>query len=105
MDIPVPVMQLLLQLEAAGHFAVAVGGCVRDLLLDKTPVDWDAATDATPDDIRTVFSSCKVLETGIRYGTLTVLQDGLAVEITTFRTDGPTNDARDRKSTRLNSSH
>jgi tRNA nucleotidyltransferase (CCA-adding enzyme) len=87
-------MRILLQLEAAGHCAVAVGGCVRDLLLEKLPGDWDAATDATPHEMRAIFSSCKVLETGARYGTLTVLQDGLAVEITTFRTDGPTVDAR-----------
>ncbi len=94
MEIPIAVMELLCRLETAGYCAVAVGGCVRDLLLGKTPADWDVATDATPTQVHAVFSDHRVIETGVRYGTMTVSYEGLLIEVTTFRSDKPSVDGR-----------
>ena len=74
-------------LNAAGYDAAVVGGCVRDLIMGKTPHDWDVTTSATPDEALKVFSSYRCIETGIDYGTITVLIDGVSIEITTFRRD------------------
>lgn len=88
---------LLLRLEEAGFEAYAVGGCVRDTLLGKTPSDWDFCTSASPDEMRSVFSGFRVIETGAKHGTLTVLSGGSPYEITTFRTDGEYADFRHPK--------
>ncbi len=72
----------------AGFESFIVGGCVRDTLLGKTPHDYDLTTSATPDEMLEVFSGCRVIPTGIKHGTLTVLLGGDPLEITTFRTDG-----------------
>lgn len=93
-SIPAAAAQALFLLRAAGFEAVAVGGCVRDTLLGRAPSDWDIATAATPDEMKAVFSGRRVVETGIRHGTLTVLFDGTPVEITSFRADGDYSDAR-----------
>lgn len=61
---------------------------MRDSVIGREPSDWDISTPAKPDEIRTCFSSYKVIDTGIQHGTVTVLMDGLSVEITTFRIDG-----------------
>ena len=92
--VPQNISALLLRLEAAGYPSVIVGGCVRDSLLGQTPHDWDLATAATPDEMKTVLSDFRLLETGIRHGTLTVLCGGTPVEITTFRKDGSYGDSR-----------
>ena len=92
--IPKSISALMLRLEAAGYSSVIVGGCVRDSLLGQTPHDWDLATAATPDEMKTVLSDFRLLETGIRHGTLTVLCGDTPVEITTFRKDGSYGDSR-----------
>lgn len=89
---PAGVWQVLTALEAAGHLAVVVGGPVRDLLLGRSPPDWDVATSATPDRVAAVFPETR--PTGIRHGTVTVLAHGLAVEVTTFRREGGYSDRR-----------
>ncbi len=76
------------RLEAAGYAAYAVGGCVRDMYLGRTPNDWDITTAATPAETASVFSDCRTVETGVKHGTLTVILDGMPLEITTFRSDG-----------------
>lgn len=76
------------RLENAGFEAYAVGGCVRDVLLLKKPQDIDITTSAIPEEIKSVFSGEKTIETGIKYGTVTVIIDGVPLEITTFRRDG-----------------
>lgn len=81
-------------LRAAGFRAVPVGGCVRDLLRGETPHDWDLATSAFPDEMKRVFAGERILETGLRHGTLTLLFDSVPVEITTFRSDGSYSDGR-----------
>lgn len=93
-SIPHPVEKLLSQLQAAGYCAVVVGGCVRDSLMGKVPHDWDMATSATPEEMKAALPGVRLLETGIRHGTLTALVEEMQVEITTFRQDGDYKDGR-----------
>ena len=76
LEIPRPLLEIMEKLEAAGYETVAVGGCVRDCLLGKQPHDWDMATAATPEEMKQVLSGYRLLETGLRHGTLTVLHGG-----------------------------
>lgn len=82
------------RLERLGHEAWVVGGCVRDALLGRTPNDWDLTTSARPEEVLSCFSDCRTVETGVRHGTVTVLLDGEALEITTYRRDGAYADNR-----------
>lgn len=82
------------KLENAGFEAYAVGGCVRDSLLHKTPNDWDIATSARPEETAAVFAGCRTVETGVKHGTLTVIWDSVPLEITTYRNDGEYKDNR-----------
>lgn len=87
-------LQAIARLEARGFEAYAVGGCVRDSLLGREPNDWDVTTSARPDETAACFADCRVIETGMKHGTVTVLFDGEAVEITTYRLDGEYADNR-----------
>jgi putative nucleotidyltransferase with HDIG domain len=69
-----------------------VGGSLRDLLLGRTPADWDLATSARPDEVRSLFAA--VVPTGERHGTMTVLTSDRAYEVTTLREDGVYSDMR-----------
>ena len=89
---PKYVRRILVTLEARGHRAYLVGGCVRDMLLGVHPQDWDIATSALPEEVTEIFPSS--LPTGIRHGTVTVTADRRQVEVTTFRTDGAYADHR-----------
>ena len=80
-------------LEAAGHEAWCVGGCVRDLRLGRTPEDWDVTTNALPEQMLALFGD-RAIPTGIQHGTVTVRTSERAVEITTFRRDGDYRDHR-----------
>ena len=75
---------ILNRLNNAGYEAVLVGGCIRDTLLGLPPHDWDIASSASPEAVKTVLAGCRILETGIKHGTLTVLLDR-PYEITTYR--------------------
>ena len=86
--LPIPVARALSVLEACGYEGYTVGGCVRDSLLGRTPNDWDITTNATPEEMKACFKGFRVIETGIRHGTLTVIVDGMQLEITTYRNDG-----------------
>lgn len=92
--IPPETAAVLQRLRAAGFSAYAVGGCVRDSLLKQTPQDWDICTAARPEEIKRCFADCRTILTGLRYGTVTVLWDGTAYEITTFRAETGYSDAR-----------
>ena len=81
-------------LEGSGYQAGLVGGCVRDMLMGKEPNDFDVTTNATPEEMKFVFRNERVIETGIKHGTLTVLFDNEPIEITTFRIDGEYKDNR-----------
>ena len=70
-------------LWAAGEAACPVGGCVRDSLLGRTPGDWDVATSARPETVQALFS--RTVPTGLRHGTVTVLLEGMSLEVTAFR--------------------
>lgn len=82
------------RLENAGFDAYLVGGCVRDTLLGRPVSDYDITTSALPSEVESVFSSEKVVDTGIKHGTVTVVIDSIPIEITTFRTDGEYLDSR-----------
>ena len=98
MDMPKNVDTAINLLQSAGFEAYAVGGCVRDSLLGKTPNDWDITTAAKPEDMKSVFINFHCIDTGIKHGTVTVVIDGEPLEITTFRLDGEYEDNRHPKS-------
>lgn len=88
---------VLEKLKAAGYEGYFVGGCIRDHLLNRTKVsdvDFDITTNANPDEVKKVFREFKVIETGIRHGTVTVMILDTPMEITTFRSDGSYSDNR-----------
>ena len=98
MDMPKNVDIAINLLQSAGFEAYAVGGCVRDSLLGKTPNDWDITTSAKPENMKSVFVNFRCIDTGIKHGTVTVVIDGEPLEITTFRLDGEYEDNRHPKS-------
>ncbi len=81
-------------LRREGYEVYLIGGCVRDHLMHVRPHDFDLTTDATPEEMMAVFSDYKVIETGIRHGTLTVIVNSMPIEITTYRVDGAYEDNR-----------
>ena len=91
-DLPKNVENIIERLKEHGFEGFAVGGCVRDSLLKKTPKDWDITTDALPVDMKKIFK--KTFDTGIAHGTVTVLMDGVGYELTTYRIDGNYSDGR-----------
>ena len=89
--VPEDVAELMGQLSAAGFAAYVVGGAVRDTLADRAPSDWDLATDATPDQLRKTFPNAQYEN---RFGTVGIPTSAGVREVTTFRADGPSSDAR-----------
>ena len=94
LDLPAHAARAIAQLEDAGFETWAVGGCVRDSLRGAAPHDWDLCTAARPEQMQMVFAGERVLETGLKHGTLTLLTDDGPLEITTFRADGGYSDGR-----------
>jgi len=92
--IPGYVLNAMKKLNDAGNECYLVGGCVRDTLMGTTPHDYDLTTSALPEQMLSVFADCKIIETGIKHGTVTLLTDGGPVEITTYRIDGEYKDNR-----------
>ena len=84
--------KVLRTLNENGHQAYFVGGFVRDFLLGGRSSDIDITTSATPDEVTRLFPGTKA--TGVKYGTVTVFLDQHSFEVTTFRTDGESKDAR-----------
>ena len=98
--LPKSVARILRTLEKAGFEAYAVGGCVRDTLLDRQPGDWDITTSARPREVKALFR--RTIDTGIQHGTVTVLmreenQQFTGYEVTTYRIDGEYLDGRHPK--------
>jgi tRNA nucleotidyltransferase (CCA-adding enzyme) len=91
---PEQVRQIIDWLEAGGFEAYLVGGCVRDSLLGRPVNDWDICTSARPMEMKRCLRGYKLLETGVRHGTLTAVVGEQSYEITTFRVDGPYSDKR-----------
>jgi len=81
-------------LEKAGFRCYAVGGCVRDAVLDLQPQDYDLTTSATPEEIAEVFSQYPQVHSGAKHGTIGVILDNNVYEITTFRAEGTYTDSR-----------
>ncbi len=86
--------QAIQRLRGAGYEAWIVGGCVRDFLLGRMPTDYDLTTSALPEETEAVFAGEKLIETGLQHGTVTVVLEGVPLEITTYRVDGGYTDAR-----------
>lgn len=89
---PKYVKQILFGLQARGHLAYLVGGCVRDMLMDITPQDWDICTSAMPQEVLSIFPGS--IPTGLKHGTVTVVIGNKSAEVTTFRADGDYKDHR-----------
>ena len=98
------VNQVLLRLEAAGYEAWLVGGCVRDRLMGITPHDYDITTNAKPAQVMEVFHDHRILETGLKHGTVTLLWEHEPLEITTYRAEGTYSDHRHPDSVSFTSS-
>lgn len=94
MILPENISCALDMLESAGHEAWVVGGCVRDSLMGIIPHDYDITTSALPAETEQVFAGYRLIETGLKHGTVTVLTDGSPIEITTYRVDGEYRDSR-----------
>lgn len=94
MMLPLYVSSIIEILNKNGYEAFVVGGCVRDFLLGITPDDYDVTTNAKPIQIKQCLSDYKVIDTGIEFGTVTVISEGIPVEVTTYRIDGEYNDNR-----------
>jgi len=82
------------KLNEFGFEGYMSGGCVRDEYMGLTPKDYDLTTSATPDQITEVFHDYRIIPTGIKHGTVTIMIDNIPYEITTFRKDGKYSDGR-----------
>jgi len=86
-------LQVIQTLHQAGFLAFLVGGCVRDLLLNREPADYDVSTDATPDDVMRIFP--KTYAVGAQFGVVLVaVGENETVEVATFRNDLGYSDGR-----------
>ena len=94
-ELPEKVKTVIAELKAHGYDAYAVGGCIRDSILGRTPGDWDITTSAKPHQVKAIFP--RTVDTGIQHGTVTVLMDKEGFEVTTYRIDGEYEDARHPK--------
>ena len=93
-QIPKAVEQILDIFSINGYEGYIVGGCVRDSILNKSPQDWDICTNCTPEKMMELLSGFKVIPTGLKHGTVTVVIDHVGYEVTTYRVDGDYRDGR-----------
>lgn len=91
-QLPYEVEWVIGKIRDAGYEAFAVGGCVRDTLLGRTPEDWDVTTSARPEVVKAIFE--RTVDTGLQHGTVTVLKNRKGYEVTTYRIDGEYHDGR-----------
>lgn len=91
-DMPKDVEYIINKIISNGYEAYIVGGCVRDSILHKKPMDWDITTNAKPAEIKKIFD--RTIDTGIEHGTVTVMLNKEGYEVTTYRIDGEYNDHR-----------
>ena len=83
---------IIRRLRDEGYESYLAGGCVRDMLLGKTPQDYDITTNAQPDDIVKIFT--KTVPVGAQFGVILVMVEGQPFEVASFRHDGPYLDGR-----------
>ncbi len=93
--VPEKAQYIVKKIQAAGHEAFVVGGCVRDSILGREPQDWDITTSAKPEEVKALFP--RTIDTGLQHGTVTVMQDKEGFEVTTYRIDGKYEDSRHPK--------
>lgn len=93
-NLPADVHFIIETLEKRGHEVYAVGGCIRDALMGTEPKDWDICTSALPRQTMDTFAGEHIIETGIKHGTITLMLNQNAYEITTYRVDGIYSDNR-----------
>lgn len=91
-EMPQEAKKIIDKLYAEGYEAYIVGGCVRDNLIGRTPDDYDITTSAPPEETKRIFE--RTIDTGIKHGTVTVIENGKPYEVTTFRVDGEYKDNR-----------
>lgn len=91
-SLPHDLVKLVSTLETAGYKTYLVGGCMRDILFDETPHDYDVVTQADPTTVKSLFSP--TIDTGIKHGTVTVIMPDGQYEVTTMRKDGAYKDHR-----------
>lgn len=94
MDVPRYAQAVADELNTKGYEAYFVGGCVRDALMGIAPHDFDITTNATPEEMKDVFKTWRIFLTGEKHGTVTVVNEGENVEVTTYRIDGEYKDSR-----------
>ncbi len=90
--IPKDVLEIIDAIEHAGYEAYIVGGCVRDMLMNRHPHDFDITTSAKPSEIKQIFR--RTYDTGIKHGTVTVILSDEHYEVTTYRIEGEYKDFR-----------
>ena len=95
MQVPEKVNFIINTLIEHGFEAYAVGGCVRDTILNRDPGDWDITTSANPEEVKKLFR--RTIDTGIEHGTVTVMMNKEGFEVTTYRIDGEYEDNRHPK--------
>lgn len=93
-DVPVGARRIIQQLMLWGYDTYVVGGCVRDSLLGIEPSDWDICTAATPEEVKACFPDKRIIDTGLKHGTVTVVMGRIPYEVTSFRVDGDYSDNR-----------
>lgn len=101
MRVPKDVMFIIRKLEEHGFEAYAVGGCVRDTILGREPMDWDITTSALPNQVKEIFN--RTIDTGLQHGTVTVMLKSVGYEVTTYRIDGEYTDNRHPQSVEFTS--
>lgn len=104
-QMPQEVDSILKIINKSSYESFIVGGCVRDSLLGRAPKDWDITTNAKPDVIVEIFESkgYKVIPTGLKHGTVTLVENGEHYEVTTYRIDGLYEDNRRPSSVKFTS--
>lgn len=95
--LPKSVELILSKLNNCGYEAYIVGGCVRDSIIGTTPHDWDICTSALPEQVMGIFEGYKIIPTGLKHGTVTIIIDNFKYEVTTYRIDGEYKDNRHPK--------
>jgi len=100
-EMPRDVEWIIEKIRNHGYEAFAVGGCVRDTLLDREPGDWDITTSAKPEEVKGIFG--KTVDTGLQHGTVTIIKNRNGYEVTTYRIDGEYHDGRHPESVEFTS--
>ncbi|EKN42607.1 polyA polymerase family protein, partial [Clostridium botulinum CFSAN001627] len=104
-QIPKGVEYIINILQENGYEACIVGGAVRDSLLERKVNDWDITTSANPQEVVNIFENLgyKIIPTGLKHGTVTILINSIGYEVTTFRIDGEYEDNRRPKEVKFTS--